>query len=180
MTKQPNSSLSAEILAEGILAELPEKLLQRGFGDESEKKTWLFPEEALFLVETKGLTVSLDSKPLGPDELRSYFEKQSPGFFRRYLVYRDLRSKGYVVKSGAKYGVDFRVYDKGVRPKRGKKEDWEHAMSVLAVFHEDDALSVKNLIGLNRIAHSVKKVLWLAMVDKDLGLTYIQISRLLP
>ncbi|MBR9680117.1 MAG: tRNA-intron lyase [Candidatus Altiarchaeota archaeon] len=177
---QLSNSPQAEILPEGIMAELPEQLLQKGFGDESQGKAWLFPEEALFLVEIDKLIVLKQGEPFEKGPLRTYFESSNPGFFLRYIVYKDLRTKGYVAKSGAKYGMDFRLYDKGVKPKRGKKEDWEHAKFVVQVMKEDDVLSVKGLVGLNRISHSVKKTLWIAMVDKDLGTTYIQVSRLIP
>ena len=38
-----------------------------------------------------------------------------------FIVYKDLREKGYHIKSGLKYGVEFRVYEKGVRREKGHR-----------------------------------------------------------
>jgi len=85
-----------------------------------------------------------------------------------------------VVKAGAKYGTDFRLYEKGVKPKRGEKKEEEHSKYLIFVVRDDEKMDVKVLVALNRIAHSVRKRLLLAVVDKDLGITYIQTNRILP
>ena len=35
------------------------------------------------------------------------FQKRDPRFLQRYIVYHYFRSKGWIPKSGLKYGVDF-------------------------------------------------------------------------
>jgi tRNA-intron endonuclease, archaea type len=39
----------------------------------------------------------------------------------KYLIYRDLRSKGYIVKEGFGFGTDFRIYDRGEYGKKPSK-----------------------------------------------------------
>lgn len=80
-------------------------------------------------------------------------------------------------EAGTKYGADFRVYDKGVKPKSGQREEWEHAKFIVWVVEGDKSLEASTLVGMNRVAHSVKKLLWLAVIDKDLDITYVQMSR---
>jgi len=159
-------------------------LIERSFGHQPEGggDWWLFPEEALYLVEEGYLEVASgkSGQPLSFPDLRSHLEKLHKGCFLRYLVYRDLRRKGYLPKAGAKYGVDFRVYEPGVKPRKGAKQEGEHARFLVKVVTENDRLTATGLVGLNRITHSVKKLLWLAVVDQDLDVTYVQMSRAQP
>lgn len=41
--------------------------------------------------------------------------------FTKFLVYRDLRSRGYVAKEGFGFGLDFRVYERGEYLKKPAK-----------------------------------------------------------
>ena len=170
MTKKHRRSQPVEIVPEGGFSDAT-FLAEKGFGESVEGRSWLFPEEALFLIEKGDLD---PGKTI--DEVRDFFTEKTPGFLHRYAAYRDLRTKGYVVKAGAKYGADFRVYDKGVKPSR--KEEREHAKFLVWVMSETAALEMKTLVGINRVAHSVKKTLIVAIVDRELDVTYIQNSRI--
>lgn len=164
MTKKHKDSPPVEVFPEGVFTDA-KFVLEKGFGEEREGRIWLFPEEALFLVDKGDLEI--------PDA-RKLFSKNS-GFMTRYVAYKDMRDRGYVVKSGAKYGADFRVYDKGVKPSRDA--DRVHAHFVVWVVEQDESLGAKTLVGINRVAHSVKKRLILAVVDSELDVTYLRISR---
>ena len=39
--------------------------------------------------------------------------KHDKDILTRFLIYRDLRSRGYVAREGFGFGVDFRVYERG-------------------------------------------------------------------
>jgi len=170
MTKGRKRSQPVELVPEGGFSDAT-FLAEKGFGESVEGRSWLFPEEVLFLAEKGDLDAGMT-----PDGVRDFFTEKSGGFLHRYAAYRDLRTKGYVVKAGAKYGADFRVYDKGVRPSR--KEEREHASFLVWVMGENEALEMKTLVGINRVAHSVKKKLVIAIVDRELDVTYVQNSRL--
>lgn len=170
MTRGRKHSHPVELVPEGAFSDAT-FLAEKGFGESVEGKSWLFPEEALFLIEKGDLDAGKTV-----DEVRDFFTEKSDGFLPRYAAYRDLRIKGYVVKAGAKYGADFRVYDKGVKPSR--KEEREHAKFLVWVMSENDSLEMKTLVGINRVAHSVKKTLVIAIVDRELDVTYVQNSRL--
>ena len=138
-------------------------------------RLWLFPEEALFLAE-KGDIKLTKEKEMTSAQARDFFAGHHPGFLSRYVAYKDLRTRGFVVKSGAKYGADFRVYEKGVKPSRDSTR--EHSKYLLWILGQSEKLEMKTLVGINRVAHSVKKRLIFAVVDKEMDVTYIQAARL--
>ncbi|MBR9680630.1 MAG: tRNA-intron lyase, partial [Candidatus Altiarchaeota archaeon] len=150
-------------------------VLEKGFGENTNSGIWLFPEEVLYLAEKNKVLVKKKSK-ITLESVRRYLSKNNEGFMQRYFVYRDLRDKGFVVKAGSKYGADFRIYDKGVKPTKGARE---HSKYLIWVLSEDDFLEMKNLIGINRVSHSVKKRLLLAIIDKENDVTYLQLARTL-
>ncbi len=90
--------------------------------------------------------------------------------YNSYLVFKDLRSKGFIVKSGLKYGFVFRVYDRGV------KVGEDHSLWLVDVMSEKDKMKVKDIAGHNRVAHTAKKKMLFAIVDDEGGVTYIENS----
>ena len=171
MMKKPKNSLSAEVVPEGAFTEIS-FIKDKGFGEIVNDKLWLFSEEAMFLAEKGDLDLGMDET-----KARKFFSKHNKKFLYRYSTYYDLRNRGLVVKSGAKYGADFRVYEKGVKPSHNQNR--EHSKYLIWVMGQDEKLELKTLLGINRVAHSVKKRLLLAVVDRELDVTYIQNTRLL-
>jgi tRNA-intron endonuclease len=47
--------------------------------------------------------------------------KTNPDVLTQFLIYRDLRNRGYVVKDGFGFGSDFRVYERGHFGEKGAK-----------------------------------------------------------
>src|SRR3990167_5393958 len=90
----------------------------------------------------------------------------SQSLFGEYIVYKDLRNRGYLLKTALKFGADFRVYDKGQRP--GK----EHARWILYPISENAELTWQDFSAKNRVAHSTKKNLLVAVVDSEGDITY--------
>ena len=95
-------------------------------------------------------------------------------FLRKYVVYKDLRDRGYVLKSGLKFGADFRVYE------RGKFESEEHSSYLVHVFRETDKLTLAEIAGKIRLANSVRKEAVFAVVDDEGDISYYVASRMLP
>ena len=48
-------------------------------------------------------------------------QKQDDQILTKFLIYRDLRNRGYVVKDGFGFGSDFRVYERGQFGEKGAK-----------------------------------------------------------
>src|SRR5438445_6785455 len=91
--------------------------------------------EALYLVEKEKLKVyqkiNGKKKKLDFKELMQLGTRSVNLFHPSYAVYRDLRERGYLVKTGFKFGTVFRVYERGVKLKRGPKEAHEHTKWIM-------------------------------------------------
>lgn len=135
-----------------------------------EKKLQLSLLEALFLLEKGKLTI-LDgrSKPIEFDKFLKKAQKIDPQFWVRYCVFKDLRTRGYIVKTALKFGADFRVYDRGVKPGE------DHAKWIIYPVHESEALTWYDFSAKNRVAHSTKKRLMIGVVDEESSVTYYEI-----
>src|SRR5215207_387416 len=97
-----------------------DELRTKGFGEKEDAEYILKPYEALYLFHTKRL--KLKNKP--ETDFNSLFElllKHNRDIMSEFLVYRDLRSRGYVAKEGFGFGNDFRVYERGEYEKKPAK-----------------------------------------------------------
>ena len=88
-------------------------LNERGCG-ESEKDTLILNSfETLYLLYNNKLELKKLNKNIVFDELIQKYIQKNDEILTRFLLYRDLRTKGYVVKDGFGFGSDFRVYERG-------------------------------------------------------------------
>ena len=162
------------------IEELYEK---KGFGSVKDEKTlFLSPEECLFLLESGKLAL-LSGKKISlcfENALKKFEKSFDKDIGTRYAVFKDLRGRGLAVKSGLKYGTHFRVYDRGVKPTKGSRAPWEHAKYLVHAASEGETISAVELSRFVRLSHSVKKKLWLGIVDSDGDVTYYQIMRVTP
>jgi tRNA-intron lyase len=118
--------------------------------------------ETLFLIN-KGL---LELKNATRSELvRDAVERRSD-FQSLYDVYEDWREKGYVIKTGFKFGTHFRVYFPGAKPMEAGENGWTHSKHVIHVFPKDSKLLISEWARAIRVAHSVRKTFILAVPGK--------------
>ncbi len=97
-----------------------DELRTKGFGEKENAEFILKPYEALYLFHTKRL--KLKNKPaMGFNSLFEQLLKHNRNIMSEFLVYRDLRSRGYVAKEGFGFGNDFRVYERGDYEKKPAK-----------------------------------------------------------
>ena len=127
--------------------------------------------EAVYLEE-KGKIVVTDgrNRVLDHDQLIAAGKKSEKAFAIKYAVFRDLRSRGYIVKTALKFGADFRVYDRGVKPGD------DHARWVVFPVHESSHMTWYDFSAKNRVAHSTKKRLLIAIVDDEGDVTYYEVK----
>jgi len=130
--------------------------------------------EALFLIEKKKMELFSRSKLVPKKDLIKKFRRIDKKIQIKYAVYKDLRERGYIVKTALKFGAEFRVYDKGIKP--GKK----HAKWIVFTDHESKRLTWHEFSAKNRVAHSTKKNLLLAIVDEEGAITYYEVSWVKP
>jgi tRNA-intron endonuclease, archaea type len=97
-----------------------DELRTKGFGEKENNEFILKPYEALYLFHTKRL--KLKNRPaIGFNSLFELLLKYNRNIMTEFLVYRDLRSRGYVAKEGFGFGNDFRVYERGDYEKKPAK-----------------------------------------------------------
>lgn len=119
----------------------------------------LDPVEALYLLEKKEVKVRRQGKNLSKKNLRKILETTFDGFKNKYLVYRELRDRGYVVTPGIKYGCDFAVYEEG--PGR------DHAPYVVQIMKEEEMISASEIVKAGRLASTVRKAFIIAVVGDE-------------
>jgi tRNA-intron endonuclease len=100
-----------------------DQLRNKGFGEKEDSKYLLKPYEALYLVYTKRLILKGKRNNLDFDSLMELILKHDKDILTKFLIYRDLRSRGYIAKEGFGFGfgVDFRVYERGEFEKKPSK-----------------------------------------------------------
>jgi len=98
-----------------------QELEQKGYGDMVKDKLFLKPFESLYLLYTGKLALFRGKKNIGFDLFLQICKKQDESILTKFLVYRDLRTRGYTVKDGFGFGSDFRVYAKGDFGEKGAK-----------------------------------------------------------
>lgn len=121
--------------------------------------------ETLYLIENNKAELIKNNKKISISQSAKLFLKNKEDY-NRYLVYRDLRKKGYIPKTGLKFGADFRVYEKN-KP---------HATYLTFITIESSKISLKDFISKNRIAHSTGKKLLIVVIDSQEDITYYEID----
>ena len=76
-----------------------------------EKIIYSFPE-SLYLLEKKKMEITSQKKKLSYKILLEKLHRKDRRIQTKYSVFKNLREKGYVVKTALKFGADFRVYDR--------------------------------------------------------------------
>jgi tRNA-intron endonuclease len=144
------------------------------FGEKKEGKIEYSPIEALFLLSEKKISILSGKKALKEEDIVKKLKKFDKRIETKLVAFKDLRKKGYILKTALKYGADFRVYERGIRPGE------DHARWVLFVVKETEPLSWHDFAGKNRIAHSIKKNLLIAIVDEEGDISYYECRWLRP
>jgi len=168
--------LGNKVIVSGSFDELTEK----SYGKTEGKKLELSLSEALCLLSHDNLEVKKGKSPVGEESLRKAGLKHDKRFNEKYAVYSDLRERGLVVKTGFKFGCDFRVYKRGVSVRKGPKASGEHTRWIVFVVQEDYSCAFQELSRAVRLAHSIRaRMLW-AVVDSENNVTYYEILRMKP
>jgi len=121
--------------------------------------------EAAYLLDRSRIRV-LDAE--SEMDFPSFFQAASSlekGFEFRFVVYKDLRERGYYVQPGR---PDFRVYPRGGHPGKGPAEFY------VLVISERMPLSLQKIVQPARLASQMRKKLMLAIVDEESDITFYE------
>ena len=119
--------------------------------------------ETLFLIKHAQLRLKNTDREAvwkAAEERIRYFEDM-------YAVYEDWRLRGYVVKTGFKFGTHFRIYFPGASPVRAQ-DTWMHSKHVIHIFSRKSKMIISEWARAIRVAHSVKKTFILAIPGKKI------------
>ena len=141
------------------------------FGEPKGKKFYYSLFEALYLLEAgKAEVFDGRNKKIDFDAFLKKGKRIDKDFWIRYSVFKDMRSRGYIVKTALKFGADFRVYDRGVKPGQ------DHAKWILYPVGEAKGLTWHEFSAKNRVAHSTRKKLLIGIVDNEGDVTYYEVG----
>jgi tRNA-intron endonuclease, archaea type len=142
-------------------------LASSSLGEKSGEKITYSSYETLYLMEQNKLELYLKNKRLTRQEAIKKFSSKNKDFSTNYLVFKDLRKKGHIVKTALKLGAQFRVYEKNQKTS-------DHAKWLLHVFNENSKLNWHNFSGINRAAHNTNKRVLIALVDSESSISYFE------
>lgn len=160
----------------GVLVKNPEdseKLLSRGYGIKKGDGLLLTFYEAMYL-HSKGIIRVLVEETgirLSFQDLLEKYKAIEKNAWIKYLIYRDLRSRGYIVREGFGLGVDFRLYGRGEYSK-------DAADYLVYGVYEGMALSIEDLTQVLMRSQNLKKTLILAVVNRRGEIVYYSLSQL--
>ncbi len=119
--------------------------------------------EAAYLLDRDKVTVEHEGKSLSFREFFIAASRLQEYFELKYIVYRDLRERGYYVQPGV---TDFRVYPRGGKPGVTASQNFVHVVT------ERKPLPLRELIANLKAALNVRRGMVLAIVDEESDITY--------
>ncbi len=181
MSDDKEAQIGSDFKTSGLLAEKGvriteqssiDALSQRGYGTAENGVFTLAFYEALYLLDKEMLNVK-DEKGEEADfqSLLRCYEKVDANAWVKYLVYRDLRSRGYVAREGFGAAIDFRVYERGAYSK-------DTAAYLVTSAQEGTPVPVQDLTNAMMQCQSQKKELVLAVMNRRGEIVYYSVSQL--
>jgi tRNA-intron endonuclease, archaea type len=180
----PDSALDIEFpyFVEAILIERKLKILvkdigfqdqlrNKGFGEKQDSEYILQPYEALYLIHTKRLVLNTKKvKHIDFESLLNITLRSDKEILTKFLIYRDLRSRGYVAKEGFGFGVDFRLYERG---------EFEKKPARYVVFGINEGIQVEATDFSEALDQIIKmgKNAVVAVIERRGEITYYKVSK---
>jgi len=151
-----------------------DRIAQQGFyGTRLEDgRLELEPVEILHLLERKRITLKIpDGSVIDASQVVNSLMNEESDLWVKYLVFRDLRSRGYAVRQGFGGGIGFRVYARGDKPGTAT------AKQLIHVLKEDDSISLHDLDMITETAVAARKNLLFALVDQNGEVNYYKVAQ---
>jgi len=173
MAEEIEQVVSARLTPKGALVEdegIVVLLESKGYGKKEDSSLLLADYEMLYLSYIARLEIMEDGKKVAFDYLVERSLRNDTNAWTRFLLYRDLRSRGYVSKEGFGFGVDFRVYDRG---EHGSKS----AKFVIFGLNEGTEVSVTALSKSIAQITKMGKTPIIAVVERRGEIIYYKVSK---
>ena len=108
---------------------------------------------------------------INAEQILALSSKNDDKIWVKYLVYRDIRQRGYIVRSGYGDGIDFRVYPRGSSRTEGI------AKYFIFILDEENPVHLQKLDKITQQTLNARKNLILAIVDRLGEPTYYQLEQ---
>ena len=168
------TKISAKFIDEKTIVLNPKMqniLTERGFGELQNNTLVLDSFETLYLLYNNKLELKKINKSIVFDELIQKYIQKEDDILTQFLLYRDLRTKGYVVKDGFGFGSDFRVYEKGTY---GQKD----AKFLIFAFNEGTQQKIGKLYkNIHEITQMGKEPI-IAVIERRGEIIYYKINKM--
>ena len=125
-----------------------DQLRSKGYGEKIKDMYILESYEALFLLYCKRLVLKKQKNVLDFSNFLQTLLKIDLFIFTKFLIFRDLRTRGYIAKEGFGFGNDFRVYERGEYSRKAAK---------YVIFGINEGISIKANTLFQNI-HSIEKM----------------------
>lgn len=156
-----------KLYEEGVFVEEPGSLPELGYGF-SEEGGVLLPDVASIHLQRRGVLQVFDGEEEAPFEVILKRGLSSDHiFFLKYLVYRDMRSKGRRIRAGTNGMPYLWFYEKPSRP----------CSHIVAIYSRNESIPLDELDQLLVIGGRFKKGIYLALVDEEGEVSYYEIKR---
>ena len=147
------------------------ELEDSGYGAREGAGLKLRDYESLYLLYAKKLDLEDRSgKKVSFEKLAELAQKKAGDAWTKFVIYRDLRSRGYVVREGFGFGTDLRVYERGDYPKKPAK---------YVVFALDEGIE-KEMVDLQKSVREMAKMgkeAIIAVIERRGEVIYYKVSR---
>lgn len=147
------------------------ELEESGYGSREGNDLVLRDYEALYLLYANKLEIEDGGgRRVSFETLAELAQKKAGDSWTKFVIYRDLRSRGYIVREGFGFGTDLRVYERGDYPKKAAK---------YVVFALDEGIEK----GMSELQQSVKemakmgKEAIIAVIERRGEVIYYKVSR---
>lgn len=146
------------------------ELEESGYGSREGHSLVLRDYEALYLLYSGKLDLSGPGRAVGFEKLAELAQEKAGDSWTKFIIYRDLRSRGYVVREGFGFGTDLRVYERGDYPKKPAK---------YVVFALDEGIE-KGMADLQKSVREMAKMgkeAIIAVIERRGEVIYYKVSR---
>ncbi len=147
-----------------------DQLRSKGYGEKIKDMYILESYEALFLLYYNRLVLKKQKSILDFSTFLQTLLKIDLSIFTKFLIFRDLRTRGYIPKEGFGFGNDFRVYERGEYSRKAAK---------YVIFGINEGLSVKaNILFENiRSIEKMGKEAIIAVIERRGEIIYYKVNQ---
>lgn len=146
---------------------LKSQLAKKGIGFKKDLDYFIDLYESFYLFSKNKINIKKDNKQLSEKELLEICNNKIKDFDTKYLVYEEFRNEGKIIKDGATFGFDFRVYNN-----KGNHTDF---VIDVKKTHKD---SITNVIKSERLATTINAKYVMCIVTLEKKIHKIKIEKM--